>query len=204
MQSKVKAVEGGRPPSLRRFAISINRYGILSTRGLPVCDEAKITQTTTAQARSACRSALVGHGRFRAYLQLSQQRQPIPVAGRMLVFNSKSRGQPALLLHIFIASPAIVTFVLTTHIRRSTDETFGTVLSTTVPQIAAGLGYVTNIDMTFGRNYRYQGQTHSFLSASCAAPPGFSGAIFSLVRAKFSFVNGQQLGTTLVRNCTVR
>src|SRR5262245_40116041 len=69
MQSKIKAVDGGRPPTLRRFAIAINRYGIVSTRGLPTCDASEIAQTTTQQARSRCGGALVGHGRFEAYLQ---------------------------------------------------------------------------------------------------------------------------------------
>ena len=58
--------------------------------------------------------------------------------------------------------------------------------------------------MTLGRKYRSQGERRSFLSASCAAPAGFSGAPFSLAKATFSFVNKQELSQTLVRHCSVR
>jgi hypothetical protein len=203
LQSKVKAVDGGRPPNLKRFVISINRYGLLSTRGLPVCRPGEIEQTTDAQARARCGGSLVGKGHFNAYLAF-EQRQPIPVTGQMLVFNSRRGSQPTLLLHVYVSNPVIVTLVLTTRITHSPDATFGTVLTTTIPRLASGLGYVTNIDMTLGRTYRSQGKERSFLSASCAAPPGFSGAPFALARASFFFVNKQQLGTTLVRHCTVR
>jgi hypothetical protein len=203
LQSKVKAVNGGRPPTLKRFVIAINRYGIISTRGLPVCRPGEIQQTTDAQARARCGGALVGEGHFNAHLAL-EQRQPIPVTGQMLVFNSRRGNKPTLLLHVYVSNPAIVTLVLTTHVTHSSDGTFGTVLTTNIPQLAAGLGYVTNIDMTLGRKYRSQGRERSFLSASCAAPPGFSGAPFPLVRANFFFLNKQQLGTTLIRHCSVR
>jgi hypothetical protein len=203
LQTKVTTVDGDRPPSLRRFVVAINRYGILSTKGLATCSSSEIEQTTSAQARERCGSAQVGRGRFRAFLSF-EHRQPIPVTGRMLVFNSIRGGRPALLLHVYVSSPVIVTLVLVTRITQSPDKTFGTVLTTTVPRIAAGLGYVTNLNMTLGRKYSYQGRQRSFLSASCVAPVGLSGGIFSLARANFQFVNGQQMGTTLVRTCAVR
>jgi hypothetical protein len=203
LQSKVKAVDGGRPPTLKRFVIAINRYGTLSTQGLPICRPGELAQTTTAQARARCRGALVGQGHFDAFLAL-EQRQPIPVTGRMLLFNSRRGDDPVLLLHVYVSNPVIVTLVLTTHITRSSSPTFGTIFTTTIPQLAAGLGYVTDIDMTLSRRYRYQGKERSFLSASCAAPGGFSGAPFSLAKASFFFLNKQELSQTLVRHCTVR
>src|SRR3954453_1412823 len=31
--------DGGKPPQLRRVAFAFNRYGTVSTKGLPVCDQ---------------------------------------------------------------------------------------------------------------------------------------------------------------------
>lgn len=81
---------------------------------------------------------------------------------------------------------------------------FGTVLAAKIPPFAGGLGSVTEIDLTIGRSYSYRGERLSFLSASCSAPAGFSGAIFSLARGSFFFADGRQIDTTLTRNCRVR
>ena len=81
---------------------------------------------------------------------------------------------------------------------------FGTVVSTTIPKIASDLGYVTSLRLDFDRRYRFGGRSRSFLSARCAAPSGFPGTIFTLARGRFVFANGQQLTTTLTRDCRVR
>ena len=60
------------------------------------------------------------------------------------------------------------------------------------------------IKLKIGRNYTYRGQRRSFLSASCAAPAGFPGAIFPFARGSFHFADGRKLDTTLTRDCRVR
>jgi hypothetical protein len=80
---------------------------------------------------------------------------------------------------------------------------FGTVLFARIPAIASNLGYVTDISLTFGRMYRYKGKQRSFISARCAAPDGFPGAIFPLARGTFTFSNDQRLSLTLTRDCRV-
>ena len=54
---------------------------------------------------------------------------------------------------------------------------------------------MTNLSLTFSRNYNYQGQRRSFLSARCAVPVGIPGAVFTLARGSFVFSNGQHLST---------
>ena len=39
--------------------------------------------------------------------------------------------------------------------------------------------YVTHFDMKLRRIYTYQGQKHSYVSAGCAAPDGFPGAVYA-------------------------
>ena len=199
----IGTADGERPPQLRKIAIAFNRYGQVSTRGLPVCEPEEIEQTTSETARQQCRGALVGHGKFKAEVAIPG-RDPVPVIGDMLAFNSSKEGRPALLLHIYGSQPVQLAFLLTFRIVRVKDGTFGTVFVAHIPNIASELGYVTNVNLTFGRRYSYQGQSRSFLSAKCAAPSGFPGAIFTLAKGSFTFTNGQRLSTSLARNCWVR
>jgi hypothetical protein len=199
----IGTADGQRPPELSKISIAFNRYGRVSTLGLPVCEPGDLEQTTSESAREACRGALVGHGKFKANVALPG-RDTFPVSGDMLAFNSSKNGRPAMLLHIYGSSPVQLVFILTFKIVRVEEGTFGTIFVANIPRIAAELGYVTNINMTFGRRYTYQGQKRSFLSAKCAAPAGFPGAVFTLARGTFSFDNGQRISTSLARNCWVR
>jgi len=199
----IGTADGQRPPELDKISIAFNRYGHVSTEGLPVCAPGELEQTNSDGAREACGGALVGRGKFKANVALPG-RDTFPVSGDILAFNSSKNGNPALLLHIYGSKPVQLVFVLTFRIVRVKEGTFGTIFVAHIPRIAAELGYVTNIDLTFGRRYVFDGERRSFLSAKCAAPPGFPGGIFTLARGTFSFDNGQRISTSLARNCWVR
>ena len=203
VRGAIGTADGERPPQLRKITIAFNRYGRVSTRGLPVCDRGQLEQTTSKTAMELCGPALVGRGKFRAHVDFPNL-SPVPVDGDALVFNSSSNGKPALVLHIYGSRPVQVTFVLEFKIIRLDEGTFGTLFVARLPRIAADIGYVTDIDLTFGRKYTYEGEPRSFLSAKCAAPAGFPGAVFTLARGSFSFANGQRISTALARNCWVR
>jgi hypothetical protein len=204
LRGAIGTADGNRPPQLRKMAIAFNRYGRVSTRGLPVCKAPELEQTTSKTALERCRGALVGHGRFKAYVDL-EGRRPVPVEGASLAFNSSTDGKPGLLLHIYGKVPVQITFVLKFRILRlNRPGTYGTIFVARIPKIASTLGYVTDIDLTFGRRYTYQGRQRSFLSARCAAPAGFPGAVFTLAKGSFTFDNGQRISSALSRNCWVR
>jgi hypothetical protein len=198
----LRTADGERPPPLRGMSFAVDRHGLLSTRGLPVCDPGQLESTSSDEALSRCRGALVGRGGFGANVDFPDLE--FPVEGRMLAFNTRARGRPAIALHIFGANPVKATFVLILHIHHPSKGTFGTVLSTRIPKLAADLGYVTDFSLTFGRRYRHRGEARSFISARCAAPPGFPGALFNFVRGSFTFANGKTVTTTLARDCVVR
>lgn len=199
----IRTANGDRPPELRKIAIAVNRYGRVSTRGLPVCDQAELEQTTSKGALEACRGSLVGHGRFRAYVKFPGL-NPVAVTGQALVFNASKNGRPALDLHIYAANPVQVTFVVPFTITRLDEGTFGTVFTARIPRIGGSSGYVTNLSLTFFRRYRYGGRERSFLSARCAVPDGVPGTVFTLARGSFVFANGQRLTSTLERTCWAR
>jgi hypothetical protein len=203
LEGSVETTDGTRPPELRRISIALNRYGRITTRGLPVCPAGVLESTSSATALERCRSALVGHGRFSAEVDFPNQ-PLLPVEGRVLAFNGRLGGRPVILVHVAASKPITATVVLVFHIAHPQRGKFGTIVSATIPKIASNLGYVTDISLTFGRRYSAGGERLSFLSASCAAPSGFPGAIFSFARGSFLFAGGQRLTATVVRDCSVR
>lgn len=203
LNTSIKTSDDSRPPQLRRISFGVNRYGQITTKGLPTCSPALLESTDSRTALARCGGARVGGGKFTANVEFPN-REPLPVHGRMLAFNARVGGRPAVLLHISGSSPVKATVVLIFKIHHPKQGKFGTVLTTKIPRLASDLGYVTDVALVFNRRYRYRGKRYSFLSARCAAPAGFPGAIFSFTRGTFSFAGGKQIVTTLTRDCTVR
>ena len=202
IEGNVSTTDGTQPPPLRRLEVALNRHGRLFSQGLPVCRAAELQSTSTQQALARCRGAFVGHGSFHTSLQFGAS-PLIPSDGSILAFNSRKGGGPAILLHLYGTAPVHATFVLSLAITHRDDGDFGTVLSMRIPRIA-GVGSITGIELEVGRRYSFRGKTRSYLSASCAAPPGFPGTIFPFLRGSFVFAGGRTFSTPLVDNCQVR
>jgi hypothetical protein len=203
LDGKVGTVDGTAPPALREISVAVNRAGLVFVKGLPRCKAAELQQTDTEAALAACRGALVGHGSFAAHVDFPGELQ-IPAHGTVLAFNSGSSKHPEMVLHLYGSNPVRATFVLPFKISHRSQGKFGNVFSTRIPKIASNLGYVTDLNLTLGRKYRYAGKRRSFLSASCAAPAGFTGAVFELAKATFTFSDNRQLTTGVARDCRVR
>jgi hypothetical protein len=203
IRGAIGTTDGSHPPAVQRVEIALNRNGKLTTQGLPACSGPLLQSTSTETALDRCRPALVGRGSFGAEVELGGN-GPVFATGKTLAFYGKSNGKRALLLHLYITTPVRTTFVLPLIISRQGEGRFGTVLSAKIPSLAAGLGSVTKLDLTIGRDYTYRGRPRSFLSASCPAPTGFTGVPFSLARGSFYFAGGRKIDTTLSRNCRVR
>jgi hypothetical protein len=203
LEGRISTSDGTRPPQLREMSIAVNRAGVVSATGLPTCTAPELQQTTTEAALRACRPALVGHGRFAANVDFPGA-PLIPAHGEVLAFNSRLHGRPGMLLHLYGSSPVRAAFVLPFEISHRPQGRYDAVFSTKIPELASDLGYVTELEMKIGRTYNYKGERRGFISASCAAPAGFAGAVFPLAKATFSFANGQRLATSLSRDCKVR
>lgn len=203
LRGAISTTDGSHPPALQRVEVALNRNGRIATAGLPVCTAPLLQSTGTEAALAGCRPALVGRGRFRASLQFPNAPE-VPATGPMLAFNGRYRGKSALFLHLYASTPVRFTFVVPLTVSRRHDGRFGAVLAGRIPTLAGGLGSVTEIDLRLGREYGFRGVRRSYLSASCAAPAGFPGAIFSLARGSFYFAGGTRIDTTLARDCKVR
>lgn len=190
------------PPQLREISIGINREGKIFDRGLPTCQVRRIQPATIAAARRICGGAIVGSGKVAVRVHLTNQ-APFSFKGPLLVFNAKRAGGTRRILAQVYGTRPPSAFILTFKIHRR-KGTFGTVIQTRLPKSAQKWAYVTHFDMRLRRTYTYRGKRRSFVSAGCAAPAGFPGAVYPFARAKFRFADGGRVDSTLIRNCTVR
>jgi hypothetical protein len=196
------AKKAGHPPRLRKIAIALNRHGHLDRRGLPLCRLGRIDPSTSQEALAACRGSWIGEGRFTANVKIAEQ-SPFPSVGKILAFNGRLRGKPAIFAHIYGTKPVPTSQVLPFSIR-SARGTYGTVLEASLPQVTGEWGYVTGVSLTLGRRFASAGRMRSYLIAGCPAPTGFSKVAFPLARTRFLFEGGLAVTSTLSRTCVVR
>lgn len=189
-------------PQLRRLEIAINKNGVLDPTGLPVCPLDVLQPSTTTDALRNCRRSLVGEGLFEAKVLLKGQAS-FPSKGKLYAFNSRIHGRPAILAHVYGTQPAPVSFTLVFEVHKS-KSTLGTVLAASFPDVTNGSGYVTGLSMTLGKSFSFRGHLHSYFSASCPAPKGFSRVSFPFARATLAFTGGKKVSKTLTRSCGAR
>jgi hypothetical protein len=201
IQGAIATTDGTHPPPLRWLEVELNRKGQISTTGLPTCSASQLQSTSTDQALALCGPSVVGRGDFRAEVSLGSS---VPAVGKIVAFNSRLAGKPALLLHFFANVPIRFTLVVPLTITRKGKGEFGTLLRTKVPQLAGGLGSITKIDLLMGRQYSAAGKRRSYVSAACSAPPGLNVAVFPFARARFRFEGHRKLGSKLTSVCQVR
>lgn len=199
---KIKGSDPANPPVLERIVLAINRHGKIQSRGLPTCPLAKISAGSSAEARRACKDALIGHGNVTSRVSLPGQ-GAFASNGPLLAFNGTRHGRPAIFAQVATGAPLPLTYVIVFEIEKA-KGTFGTTLSATLPPIASEYGYISAFDMSLSRRYAYRGKSMSYAEAGCPAPAGFPGVSFPLARASYEFSGGRTLSATLVRECKVR
>jgi len=200
---KIATTDGAPPPKLKTLGIEINRAGRFDLEGLPTCPYDKIQPATTQRALANCRSALVGRGSFSALISLAGQESYL-AQGQMLVFNGLQGKKPVLFGQIYSASPFANSFVITFDLKEIDKGSYGTALTATLPPALRAWGSLTEIQMRLSRQFGYEGERHSFLSAGCPAPKGFTQAVFPLARTSFTFFGAESQSLTLTRSCRAR
>jgi len=201
--SRLTTSEGEVPPPIKRLRIELNRHGRLQTLGLPECDVTRIYPASTKAALRACRPALVGRGSFSVDVVLGGQK-PYPTSGRLLLFNGRSNGRPAVLAQIYSARPFANSFVVPFAIARPTRGLYGTVMTAIFPPAFTSWGHITDLRLHLTRRYRYRSAHRSFISAGCPLPTGVSMASFRLARTSFTFADDKIVAQTLRSSCKAR
>lgn len=190
------------PPQLREIAIGINREGRLFNRGLPTCRVRRIQPATLRAARRICGGAIVGSGRVGVRVVLPNQ-PPFTFRGPLLAFNAKpAGGKRRLIVQVYGFRPPSA-FVLPFTIDRRPGE-FGTLIRTRLPAAAQEWAYLVHFEMKLRRTYVYRGKRHSYISAACPAPPGFTQIPYPFAKGTFGFSDEREVTMTLLRDCRVR
>lgn len=200
--ARISASKAATFPKLAQIEIAINRHGKLDRAGLPLCRLGHINPSTTQEALTACRPSLIGEGFFTADVRIPEQ-SPFPSEGKILAFNGRLKGKPAIFAHIYGTRPVPTSYVLPFSIAQG-KGTYGTILTTSLPDVTGEWGYVTGISLELDRVFSAHGKRRSYLAAACPAPKGFSKATFPLARTTFAFEQGLSLSSTLNRSCSVR
>ena len=203
IEGRIRTPAGQEPPALRRIEIALHRGGRLNTNGLPRCRRAQIASADSAKALAVCGKALVGSGGIVARNSFDDQVSSHVLRGGLLFFNARVKGRAAILAHLYQSHPVPTTSIIVFEIRRR-GGTFGTEISAQIPPSVNRNGYLKSIFLQLQRRYVHRGKRRAYLSAACAAPPGFPGATFPFARASMTFEDGRTLSSTLVRSCRVR
>lgn len=157
---------GGGPPALQQALIDFDRDGRLSVAGLPSCTPGTVASAGTAEARAACRGAIVGGGRIEAMVSLPSG--PVPASSALTIFNGPHvAGNPSVILHARFTVPAVETHAILVPIEPLTGR-FGYRARLDLPPLAGGLGALTHVDVDIGRRYRAAGKRRSYISARCS------------------------------------
>lgn len=189
------------PPQLQAMRIEVNRHGLLQSRGLPSCPAQRLAATSSEKALELCRGALIGSGRFWAHIVLPDQ-GAYPTRGELLIFNSRRRGAPVLLVHVYTSNPFDSAFTIAFSITHVDKGRYGTELKASLPEALGEWGYVDRIKLNLKREYTFKGQRLSYFNASCPGLKGSKRAPFSLARATLYFAD-RSLTATVDKACGV-
>lgn len=201
LEGGLQTADGALLPRVTRVELGLPAQGVLSTRGLPICTQRRLRNTTVGEALAACRGALVGNGQLRADVLLPHQ-VPFAIDADLLAFNGRVRGRRAVLVHAFAVEPPTV--VTLPFLVRHRDGRFGLALVADLPPTLGPWPHFAHFELTLARRYSYRGRHLSFLSASCPIPPRFTAGFFSFAKASFTLVGGGQIGTGIARGCRAR
>jgi hypothetical protein len=189
-------------PRVNWIRLELAWRGELDTEGLPLCPQRRLRGTDTGQAIAACGPARVGQGHLFAKIFVPNQ-PPFDVRAHLTAFNGRtSAGRHAVLVHAYASSPP-VSFVIPFSVHRH-PGTFRTVLVALIRRSAGPWPHVANFQIKVGRHFAFQGRRHSYLSASCPVPQGWTVAPLSFARATYSFEGGTEISKEIVRSCQAR
>jgi hypothetical protein len=197
----VENPHGGIPSQLQTMTIDLNRHALLRSEGLPVCQISRIQPSSTQRALSTCGDSLIGSGLFWASIVLPEQGS-YPTHGRLLIFNGRLHGRPAILAHIYTRDPFDSSFVVAFTISKIAKGRYGTELTASLPESLGEWGYVNRIKLTLKREYLFEGRKLSYFNAGCPALPGARLASYPLARATLGFAE-QRIAATVIKRCAV-
>jgi hypothetical protein len=193
----IKTASGELPPILKTLTLEFDKHGAVQTKGLEVCNAAKLQARTVVAARKACPGAIVGEGTGHAIVKFPEQ-APIPISSPLTFFNGpKVHGDDTVLAHAYVTIPVPVALVVPIVIEKIHKGAYGYRTEATIPVIAGGAGIPTAATIHIGKKWTYKGRRYSYINARCEV--GHFDA-----RGSFLFKDGTFLHAEFLRPCSVR
>jgi hypothetical protein len=190
----ITARGGGKPALLQQAVIEFDRDGHLDVTGLPRCQPEQVIAASTAQARRACASSIVGTGTIEA--MISTGFGAISGSSPLTIFNGPLvGGNPTVILHARTTFPSVETYAIVVPIERRPGP-FRYRATLNMPPIAGGLGTITGVEAEIGRRFKAGGREHSYLSARCS-----DGIIRT--HGTFAFADGTIIDGSVEKFCRV-
>lgn len=187
--------DGSHPPALRTLELDVDKTIAIDAVGLPTCRKGEVEARTPADAKRACRDAIVGSGSAEVEVAFPEQ-PPFRSTGPLTLFNAGVHGgTTSVLLHAYVDVPAPTAIVVKATVTRIHRGRFGLHIAAKIPRIAGGAGSPTKFELKIGRRFTYKGQRRSFLTAGC--PSGHW-----VTKGHVVFSDGTQTGLTHVFPCT--
>lgn len=184
------------PPALSQVKLLLDRHLELSTRGLPVC-AVGLQAYPSVPVPERCKAAQVGEGKAEVTIAYPEN-IPLPLDLRVHLYNGGTRrGVTKLWLYFPITVPSPGEILAPIEIRKANQGTYGTEVLMSMPKIADGSGFFTQLWLNINREYGFRGERRSVASFRCA-----NGKF--QYSAKASFLDDTQAVDTVgVRTCGV-
>lgn len=192
-RADISSTDSSAPPALQQVRIDLDRDGLLSARGLPVCPPSRIENTTPEEAKRLCGKALVGTGEVRALVTVPGS-APVTVRSPLQLFNGPEVG--TVVSHARGTFPSPETYVVVASLEPRSGN-FSYRLTVDIPEIADGYGVLTHVDAKIGKRYRAGGTERSYISGRC------SDGVFE-TRGRLTFADGTVIEGSIFKPCTAR
>jgi hypothetical protein len=195
LSANISTKDGKHPPYAKTFVAEIDKNGALNPKGLATCKPGQLEARPTAQAKAACKNALIGQGSATAEVEFPEQK-PFDAKGPLLVFNGGQKGGKTLILvHVYANVPAPTAFITRVNVSKINKGKYGLKVDSKIPLIANGAGSLTNFEITNKKFFNYKGKKQSYFLAKCP-----SGTLFG--QGEVSFSSGDKLKGSVVVPCT--
>lgn len=195
INGKIRTLDGKHPPAVKEVVIETDKNGAINAKGLATCTSGKLQAQTTANAKAACRAAIVGQGKTNVEVEFPEQR-PFIAKSTLLAFNGGVRGgKTTVFLHAYLTAPVSAAVVTSVKVSKIRNGRYGLKSVARVPKIAGGYGSPISFSLRVGRTFTYKGKKQSYLLAKC--PDGHLNA-----KGVGVFADGTRLAGSLVRTCT--
>lgn len=184
---RIATADHTHPPAAQEFILDTGKTGVIKADDFPVCKTGAIEATTTKEAESKCRDAIVGKGSTEVEVAFPES-TPFKARGPLVIFNGGEKGGRTLMLvHAYVSVPAptaLVTRVVTTKEHKGSYRLHSVA---SIPVVAGGAGSLEAFALKIDRR--------GYLLANCD-----NGHFSAHATAKFR--DGTEVSGAFLRPCT--